>query len=346
MMHGNLPEYQLAEKMKSRFSGRGSAVSGMRASSTSELVRRAQMGGDPSVNCSELSFGSGSGNRRQTGTSRPMYYANSAGAGRTQSSAGAGTNNVRRENAENDRYRTQSRSTQTSSAKSQSAGRGQTGREVANDGGRERPRPERQSGATYADPAETKARAGRKNAETDRSKSAKNIKKSAKNAKNRKKSAQGKKSGIGNGAYSTYAAGVGEITEVRVEGRRMTPMFAVFLVIGTLMIMSIVFSFSEIYQTTSEISSLENTLSELEDLADELELKLEEKNDIRVIEQVATEELGMVNRDSVQRKYISLSDGERIDVIENENAGEDTATSGVLLSSFFASLGNLFDYFR
>lgn len=126
----------------------------------------------------------------------------------------------------------------------------------------------------------------------------------------------------------------------------MTPMFAVFLVIGTMMIMSIVLSFSEIYQTTSEIAQLESDLAALKDQAAELELELEEKNDIRVIEQIATEELGMVKEDAVQRKYISLSDGERIDIIEDETAETGSPASGVLLSSIWSSLGNLFDYFR
>ena len=113
-----------------------------------------------------------------------------------------------------------------------------------------------------------------------------------------------------------------------------------------MMIMSIVLSFSEIYQTTSEIAQLENTLAALRDQAAELELELEEKNDIRVIEQIATEQLGMVKEDAVQRKYISLSNGEHIDIIEDESAEEEPAASGILLSSIWSSLGNLFDYFR
>jgi cell division protein FtsB len=137
----------------------------------------------------------------------------------------------------------------------------------------------------------------------------------------------------------------GEITEVRAEGRRMKPMSAVLIVIGTMMIMSIVLSFSEIYQTTSEIARLEADLAALRDQAAELELELEEKNDIRVIERIATEDLGMVKEDAVQRKYISLSDGERIDIIADETAETDAA-HGVLLSSIWSSLGSLFDYFR
>ena len=87
MMYGNTPDYQLAEKMKSRFSGRGAAVSGMRASTTSELMKRAQMGGDPSENCSELDFRNRAG-QAGTGVSRPMYAYSAAGHSAGGNSAG------------------------------------------------------------------------------------------------------------------------------------------------------------------------------------------------------------------------------------------------------------------
>lgn len=329
-MHGN--EYQLAERMKSRFSGRGSAVSGMRASSTSELVRRAQMGGDPSVNCSELSFGNGTG--RQNAGQHRAYYANSAGMGRSNTSAAGQSGNDRRGRTDYGRSGTTQRSQSgvgTQQNRNRVTGQPRSGRETLSDD--ERPRPERTRERTQSKSNMQQSTQKKQNTQKNRT-------------SNTKKNAKRRNNGIGAGVRSAYAAGVGEISEVKVEGRRITPMFVVFLIIGTLMIMSIVFSFSEIYRTTGEISSLENTLSELEDRAAELELKLEEKNDIRIIEQMATEELGMVNQDSVQRKYISLSDGERIDVIENESANEDKAASGVLLSSFWSSLGSLFDYFR
>lgn len=327
MTHGNVPEYQLAEKMKSRFSGRGSAVSGMQASPTAELVRRAQMGRDPSVNCSELSFErsregqtgraggtrpNGTGTRPSQTYARPMY-ANSARSvnggqsrqGSTGGAFGAGADGRR----------------------GAAVGGGKTGSGRGNVGGT-------RSGNAHASTGASAA----KTASGTRSK-----KKTGKTGKTGKKG-YGTQQRTRMGAYS-YSSEPEEISEVRVEGRRMTPLFAVFLVIGTMMIMSIVFSFSEIYRTTSEISRLENTLDELEDQAAELELKLEEKNDIRVIERIATEELGMVAEDAVQRRYISLSDGERIDVISDGSA-EDKTTSGVLLSSFWSSLGGLLDYFR
>ncbi|MBR5311827.1 MAG: septum formation initiator family protein [Clostridia bacterium] len=316
MTYGNRPDYALADKMKNRFSGRGAAVSGMRASSTSELVRKAQMGGDPSENCSELDFRSSAGRQpAKAQNSAPGYrpaYAYPAYAetpARTANPAGT---------------RTRPAEPQKQGTAAAASGSGITsGSGKTSGAGKNAKRSEMRS----------TAQKNEKPAQNSRKK--KNVKTSAK-AKKKKTNTMKRPQPASDG---------GEITEVRAEGRRMKPMSAVLIVIGTMMIMSIVLSFSEIYQTTSEIAGLEADLAALRDQAAELELELEEKNDIRVIERIATEDLGMVKEDAVQRKYISLSDGERIDIIEDETADTDAA-HGVLLSSIWSSLGSLFDYFR
>ncbi len=304
-------DYQLAEKMKNRFSGRGASVSGMRASSTSELMKRAQMGGDPSVNCSELDFRNGNVSVNRRANPNPQTHPSYA----------------------NDPRRT---------ARPMNGGM---------PGGRVQTR-NSSVGGTSAGGKSKKASANAKNPTPARKPSA-----PAKTVKNtKKKSANVRTSGKTENFASKFAflkvlsakpAGVvEEMNEVHVEGRRLTPMFAVVVAVGMLMIMSIVMSFSESYQTTSDIALLESTLADLKDTAAELELELEEKNDIREIERIATEELGMVKEDAVQRKYLSLSDGEHIDLIDDGTADEETPGMGVLLSSIWSSLGNLFDYFR
>ncbi len=102
------------------------------------------------------------------------------------------------------------------------------------------------------------------------------------------------------------------------------------------------FSIAQIYKTTDEIGDLKSQLSTLQTTAAELELKIEEKNDIRTIEKIATEELGMVKEDSVQKKYVSLSDGEHIDLVEEVE--QDTANDGLgtMLSSIISALGRWF----
>lgn len=132
--------------------------------------------------------------------------------------------------------------------------------------------------------------------------------------------------------------------EIAVEKKRISLGFLLFLAFSTMMIMLIVMFGSRIYETKREISSLENQVAVLRENIDELELKLEEKNDIRLIEQIATASLGMVKEDSLQRKYISLSEGERVDIVsepETSNKG-----MGTMLSSIFAVFGDFLEFFK
>jgi cell division protein FtsL len=118
--------------------------------------------------------------------------------------------------------------------------------------------------------------------------------------------------------------------------------YLVMLAAVTMMIVTILFSIAQIYQTTNSIANLERELSALQTTASELELAIEEKNDIRTIEQIATDQLGMVKEDSVQRKYISLSDGERIDIIGEEETISDSGF-GTMLSSIASALAGFFE---
>ena len=137
--------------------------------------------------------------------------------------------------------------------------------------------------------------------------------------------------------------------EIRVERKKIPAGFLLVLTFCTLMIMLIIMSVAQIYQTTREISVLEKNVVVLKETIDELELKLDEKNDIRLIEQMATASLGMVKEDSLQRKYISLSEGEHIDLIETPASAGDLSTEGglgTMLSSILSAFGDLLEYFR
>ena len=59
-------EYELADKLKKQFRGRGAAVSGIAATSTSELLKRATSGRDPNVNVSEEAFRENYGAKRMS----------------------------------------------------------------------------------------------------------------------------------------------------------------------------------------------------------------------------------------------------------------------------------------
>jgi len=241
-------DYTLADKMQKQFKNRGSEVSGMQASSTAELMRRAEMGRDPRVNCAEQAFRESYRTRNNQGAYQPE-----------------------------DGYRRRAGQQAQRSAHSSS-------------------RPQREQ--------------------------------------------------VKRNSFSEVRTETAEqAVEIPVSQKGFSPMFIALLIVATLMVLVLVFSISEAYQTTGEIARLEAELEELEKEADELRLQLEEKNDIRTIEKIATEELGMVKEDSLQRRYVSLSDGEYIELLDTE---EDTAeqTSGVLLSSIFSALGDFFDRFK
>lgn len=245
-------EYTLGDKMKKQFASRGAALGGMRASTTPELMRRAEMGRDPRVNCSEEAFFDNYRNKSARST---------AGVRRTAD-------------------------------------------------------PSRSRTSGYAKTADRSAEARR------RAESAKRM-----NERRRRE---------------PEFEPITPETELRIKKGSISLSFVLVLLVGAVMFMSLIFSISEIYRSTTEISRLENQLAELQNHAELLELKLEEKNDVELIEQIASEKLGMVSGESVQRKYVTLSDGEHIELFEEL---EEEKTDGVVLSSIFTSLGKFFDRF-
>lgn len=264
-------EYVLADKLKSEFKERGKDVSGMRASSTSELMRRAAMGHDPRENCAEEAF-------RESYSKRPN--------GTRQTARQSAANNVnytysRARSAQNSANRTQTKSTAHSSS-------GTKARASS-------------SGVRYAS-----------------------------SVKNAPKTVQ-------------YRP---EAVNVRAEAKdtarkRLSPVFVALLGVVTVMIMFLVTQISDVYKASNEIAQLENQLQTMQSEAEELKLKLDEKNDIREIEKIATTKLGMAKEDTMQRRYITLSDGERIEVIDNGESEE--SSGGVMLSSIASAIENLFN---
>lgn len=281
MNGGNTQNYELARKLRSRFNGRGAAVSGIRASSTSELMKRAQMGGNPNVNCSELA------------------YRDNVNARRT-----AAQNRTSPKSAEADIYRNRIKNTPEADPPRKASERKQTSVRDEN------------MNASHGNRNEIKR----------------------KPASVKKVSSRSQKKAVEQNKPQ-------EIKEKKSESRRLNPSYALLILVGTFMLMTFLFNISEIYNTSAEITRLENQLVELNAQEKKLLLELEMKNNLRNIEKIAEDEIGMVREDSVERQYISVSDGERIDVIDKGDSDSPRQT-GVLLSSILSSFGDLFDYFR
>lgn len=133
--------------------------------------------------------------------------------------------------------------------------------------------------------------------------------------------------------------------EIKAERRRISLPFIVALMIAFALLMGVVYSFSEVASASSQLSGAKSELSLLKEEEDKLSLKLEEKNDLSLIEKRATEELMMVSENSVQKKYISVSIGDRV-VLDEDEIEESTGFFGSLMSSVSTAVDGLLDYFR
>lgn len=132
--------------------------------------------------------------------------------------------------------------------------------------------------------------------------------------------------------------------EMMMAKKKLSAVFLLTLAVLLPAVMLSVISVCQIQEINREIKTLEQEKLAAEENVSTLELKLEEKNDIRIIEQMATASLGMVKEDSLQRRYISLSKGEGIEVFEEPSSAESGA--GSLLSSLFSVFGDLLEYFK
>lgn len=259
MTYGN--NYALAEKMKDRFSRRGSDVSGMQASTTSELMRMAEREHNPNGNAAEAAFRRNYSRR----TGAPVHTAAQSDAPRRQ-------------------------------APRKSAPAGKRG--DAHPGMKSRTQTGRAPGTKTSPAPEAKI---------------------------------------------VRPEPIIPSAEVHAERKPFPMLFFVFLICGALIFMALVMGMSENYKTNREIDMLERQLAQLEETAEQLELRLEDKNDVKKIETLASERLGMVKEEYVQKEYISLSDGERIELIDS---GEEESSGGIMLSSIFSALGDFFERFK
>lgn len=133
--------------------------------------------------------------------------------------------------------------------------------------------------------------------------------------------------------------------EVRVKKSPFPIGMIALLCVCTIMVMVMMNSFAQLYEFRKDISTLETKQAQLR--ADETRLSglVEAKEDVRIIEQTATEELGMVSSDLAKSRFVSLTSEDRVEV-KNTAATEDTGTFATLLSAIGENLGGLSEYFN
>ena len=137
----------------------------------------------------------------------------------------------------------------------------------------------------------------------------------------------------------------GRADEVRVKSSPVPKSILIAIVLFTAVVLMIIFSFAQINEFKREISGLESKRSELSTEVEQLAIQLDLKNDVRVIEKAAREDIGMVRRNQVESKYINIAQGDRVEVIEDtEENQEDFGIFTTLLSSVGSGWDKLLEY--
>ncbi len=102
------------------------------------------------------------------------------------------------------------------------------------------------------------------------------------------------------------------------------PLSIIFIALAiSIIIMLIITASVRISEVTTENSALRSTYNSLVSEQSELRTKLESRDDLRVVEEKAKNELGMVKKDQVPKYYLTIRNEDKIEIVE-EKAVEKT----------------------
>ena len=116
-------------------------------------------------------------------------------------------------------------------------------------------------------------------------------------------------------------------------------------IICMMMVMVMMNSFAQLYEYRREISDLRTKQEQLDAEAVRLNGLLEARDDIRTVEQIATEKIGMVSSDLVESRFVSLADYDRVE-LKDTGDSENTGAFSTLLSAIGENLGKISEYFN
>ncbi len=131
------------------------------------------------------------------------------------------------------------------------------------------------------------------------------------------------------------------VEEVRIARAPFPFAALVTVTIFTVILLSVLYTFAQNYELAGEISALEAQRDAV--LAEEasLVLQLEERDDIRVIEDIAVNEIGMVKNDLVENRFVSISGGNRVELAETETDEDEKNES--IFSGMLSAIGENFE---
>ncbi len=127
------------------------------------------------------------------------------------------------------------------------------------------------------------------------------------------------------------------IHTIVVEKKYSFPLSIVLIALCfTVLIMAIVTTSVQISEITLENSALERRYNSMVSEENELRLLLETRDDLRVVEDMAKEDLGMVKKDQVERFYLTVHKEDKIELVEEVEEVNTNFFDGIM--SFGGSL--------
>lgn len=114
--------------------------------------------------------------------------------------------------------------------------------------------------------------------------------------------------------------------------------------IFTFILLSVMFAFVQNYELSGEISKLQAERDAIIQEQEILALRLEERDDIRVIEDIAVNKIGMVKNDLIENRFVSISGGNRVEL--SENTEEESEENDSVFSGMLSAIGENFAKIR
>lgn len=122
-----------------------------------------------------------------------------------------------------------------------------------------------------------------------------------------------------------------DIHTISVDKKYSFPLSIVLLALSfTILIMATVTTSVQISEITAANASLKRQYNSLLSDENELRLLLETRDDLRVVETVATEEYGMVKKDQVERYYLTVHKEDKIEIVEEVKEERESIFDGVM----------------
>ena len=133
--------------------------------------------------------------------------------------------------------------------------------------------------------------------------------------------------------YAVKKAATPPLYAAKVKGTPLPVAMLICLLVCTMTVLSVVWGSAMVGGAAEEVDSLESQVAELAEARRELSQALDRKNDLREIERIAVEELGMIGTDLITKKYISVSGIDMIEAFDTEDK------ESVGLSTLLSAIG-------